>query len=53
MSLVTWSGTEIDGVKFYNGGDDEATFSWRFEGNGWQEETVAPGDVVERQVVLV
>jgi hypothetical protein len=49
MPLMMHTGTAIDGVKFYNGGDSDVTFSWRFEGNGWQEEMVGAGEVVDRQ----
>ena len=52
LTLVTHSGTDIDGVKFYNGGDSDGTFSWRFEGNGWQEETVSAGEIIDRQGVI-
>jgi hypothetical protein len=45
------AGTAIDGVKLYNGGDSDATFSWRVEGNGWQEEMVKAGEVVDRQAI--
>lgn len=29
-----------------------ATFFWRFEGNGWQEEAIVSGEVIERQAVI-
>ena len=51
MPLMVHVGTAIDGMKFYNGGDSGVTFTWRFEGNGWQEEVVEAGEVVDRQGV--
>jgi len=52
MSLVRHTGTAIDGIKFYNGGDSKAMFSWRFKGDEWQEEIIGAGECVERQAVI-
>ena len=40
LPLVTHSGTEVNGVKFYNGSDADVAFSWRFENADWRDVTV-------------
>ena len=47
LPLVVHAGTGMEGAKFYNGGYSDATFSWRFDENGWQEVTLAAGKTVE------
>ena len=53
LPLVIHSGTDVDGVMFYNGGDSDISFSWRFEDNGWQILTVEAGEVVDMELTGV
>ena len=53
LPLVIHSGTDVDGVTFYNGGDSDISFSWRFEDNGWQVLTVESGEVVDVELTGV
>ncbi len=47
LPLVVPEGTQIEGVKFYNGGESPATFSWRPEQGDWQLVTVQSEQIVE------
>ncbi len=46
FSLVTHSGTDVNGVRFYNGGDSDVAFSWCFEDERWRDVTVKAKAVV-------
>ena len=45
--LLIPSGTDIGSVKFYNGGDKVASFSWKGRFDDWRDSTLVPGETVE------
>jgi hypothetical protein len=46
LSLVIPPGPGEGEVRFFNGGDGEAAFSWRAEGMGWEDLRLRPGETV-------
>ena len=46
LSLVVPPAPGGGQVRFFNGGDAEAAFSWRAEGGKWQQAALKPGETV-------
>ena len=50
LALTAPPGPGTGEVRFFNGGDEEAGFSWRPEGGEWEEVVLASGDAVQKEL---
>ena len=50
LALTVPPGPGAGEVRFFNGGDGEAGFSWRPEGGKWEEAVLASGETVQKEL---